>query len=137
MRRVARFALVSRTVLAGVAGAAMIAVLAGPAQAARGPVAPDTVLINQPASRVCTGATFKVGVWYQKFSGGSRAYRVAVYSPRGRRVLYRHGYAPAAHWTFWKVRARLAGTYHTIYWGHWAKSGGWSRYRAATRARRC
>ena len=56
------------------------AAAAGPAQARARPAArvtPAVVLVNQPAARVCTGHTFRVGVWYQR-SGGSRAYRVAV-----------------------------------------------------------
>jgi hypothetical protein len=95
------------------------------------------VLVNQPASSVCVGHTFKVGVWYQQYSGGSRAYRVAVYSPSGRRVLYKHGRASSAHWRYWKVRATRAGKYHTVYSGHWKHPKQWSRYRVTTRARRC
>jgi hypothetical protein len=54
---------------------------------------PDVVLINQPASRVCAGNRFTVGVWYQQFSGGSRAYRVLVYNPSGTLIFYRSGLA--------------------------------------------
>ena len=100
-------------------------------------VAPAVVLVNQPASSVCVGRTFRVGVWYQRFSGGSRAYRVAVYAPGGRRVLYRHGQAPSAHWKFWKVRASRAGKYRTVYSGHWKSPTAWTNYKATTRARRC
>ncbi len=151
MRPVARSPLsrlaLARLALAATAAIALTAAGAGPfmagtALAAGGPavsspVVANTVLVNQPAARVCTGATFKVGIWYQKFSGGSRAYRVSVYSPRGKRVLYRHGDASAAHWRFWKVRATRAGKYRTVYSGKWAASGGWRHYKVATRARHC
>jgi hypothetical protein len=115
--------------------AVMVGGMAGPAQASA-TAAPATVLVNQPASAVCVGKTFKVGVWYQQ-SGGSRAYRVAVYNPRGARVFYRHGSAPTAHWSFWRVRAKLAGTYLTTYSGHWKKATVWTKFRVTTRARHC
>jgi hypothetical protein len=137
--RVMRLGFVSALVTAGV----MAAALAGPASAGtRGPdrpaapTRPGVVLVNQPASSVCVGKTFRVGVWYQQ-SGGSRAYRVDVYSPHGQRVLYKHGQAPSAQWRFWKVRARVAGKYRTVYWTHVGHSGAWSAYRATTRARHC
>jgi hypothetical protein len=116
--------------------AVMVSGMAGPAQASATAAAPATVLVNQPAAAVCVGKTFKVGVWYQQ-SGGSRAYRVAVYNPRGVRVFYRHGSAPTAHWSFWRVRAKLAGTYLTTYSGHWKKATVWTKFRVRTRARHC
>ncbi len=76
-------------------------------------------------------------MWFQQFSGGSRAYRVDVYNPRGARVLYKHGNAPSSNWLFWKVRAKLRGTYRTVYWTHPPSSRRWSAYRAKTRAGRC
>jgi hypothetical protein len=106
------------------------------AQAGTRGVLPASVLVNQPASTVCVGRTFRVGVWYQP-SGGSRAYRLAVYNPRGRRVFYRHGQAPSKHWAFWRIRARMAGRYRTVYSGHWKSRSVWSQYKATTRARRC
>lgn len=137
--RVMPLGLVSAVVLSG----AMAAALAGPASAGtRGaarlaaPARPGVVLVNQPASLVCVGKTFRVGVWYQQ-SGGSRAYRVDVYNPRGQRVLYKHGQAPSGQWRFWKVRARLAGKYRTVYWTHLGHSRSWSPYRATTKARHC
>jgi hypothetical protein len=95
------------------------------------------VLVNQPASSVCVGHTFKVGVWYQHYSGGSRAYRVAVYSPSGKRLLYKHGRASSAHWRYWKVRATRAGKYHTVYSGHWKHPKRWDHYKVTTKARHC
>lgn len=95
------------------------------------------VLVNQPASSVCVGHTFKVGVWYQQYSGGSRAYRVAVYGPAGKRLLYKHGRAIAAHWRFWKVRAARPGKYHTVYSGHWRHPKRWDHYKVTTKASRC
>jgi hypothetical protein len=121
-------------VLAGWAAAPARAAAAG--QAVTSAVAPASVLVNQPAAAVCVGKTFRVGVWYQP-SGGSRAYRVAVYSPRGKRVFYRHGRAPSGHWDFWRIRAKLAGAYHTVYSGHWKSRSVWSRYKVTTRARHC
>ncbi len=94
-----------------------------------------TVLFNQPAARVCIGHTFKVGVWYQQFSGGSRKYRVTVRNPSGKVVLYRHGRAPTSRWIFWHVRAGEVGRYHTVY--RIIVSGRWKPYRAATAAHHC
>jgi hypothetical protein len=101
-------------------------------------IAPDVVLVNQPVARVCTGHTFKVGVWYQQ-SGGSRAYRVAVYGPHGKRIFYRHGRAPSGDWKFWRITAARTGTYRTVYSGHWnsARPSAWTKYRARTRSHRC
>jgi hypothetical protein len=108
----------------------------GTAPAAR--IAPDVVLVNQPVARVCTGHTFKVGVWYQR-SGGSRAYRVAVYGPHGKRIFYRHGRAPSGDWKFWRITAARTGTYRTVYSGHWnrARPSAWTKYRVRTRSHRC
>jgi hypothetical protein len=118
----------------------MIAVLAAaviaPAPASAASARPAVVLVNQPRASACVGKTFKVGVWYQQ-SGGSRAYRIAVYSPGGARIFYRHGRAPTANWKFWKIRANRAGKYRTVYSGHWRKPSVWTRYRVTTRARRC
>jgi hypothetical protein len=99
-------------------------------------MAPAVVLVNQPASRVCTGNRFTVGVWYQQFSGGSRAYRVLVFSPSGKLIFYRRGYASPAGWTFWHIRATRVGNYHTTYKVK-NSSGQWSRYRTVTRSHRC
>lgn len=98
---------------------------------------PDVVLVNQPAGSVCVGRTFRVGVWYQQDSGGSRAYRVAVYNPHGKRILYRHGRASSGRWKFWTIRPKLTGRYRTVYSGHWKNPAVWTRYRATTRSRRC
>jgi hypothetical protein len=102
---------------------------------AAAPSALAVVLVNQPPSRVCVGKTFQVGVWYQQFSGGSRAYRLDVYNPRGKRVLYKHGDAPSSAWRFWNVRAKLAGKYRTVY--HTRYRGAWHPYRATTRSHHC
>ncbi len=121
---------------AALLAASLAAALLVPAEASAAPLRPAVVLVNQPVPSVCVGRTFKVGVWYQQ-SGGSRAYRLDVYSPRGRRVLYKHGQAPTVNWKFWKVRATMAGKYRTVYWGHWKNPRKWSPYRATTRAHRC
>lgn len=102
---------------------------------AAAPPALAVVLVNQPPSRVCIGKTFQVGVWYQEYSGGSRAYRLDVYNPHGKRVLYKQGKAPSSAWAFWKVRARLAGRYRTVYHTHYR--GAWHAYRVTTRSHHC
>jgi hypothetical protein len=94
------------------------------------------VLVNQPARRVCAGRTFTVGVWFRQGSG-SRAYRLSVYNPRHKRVFFRRGDAPSSHWAFWKIAAKLAGTYHTAYSAHWRHPTTWTIYRVATKSHRC
>jgi hypothetical protein len=101
------------------------------------PSAPAVVLINQPPRSVCAGHKFRVGVWFQRISGGSRAYRVVVTGPRHRRFFYRAGNAPTGHWRFWHVLAGRKGSYVTVYSGHQPGSSMWSRFRSVTRARRC
>jgi hypothetical protein len=112
---------------------------AAPASAAASAhqVKPAMVLVNQPFSTVCVGRSFRVGVWYQQLSGGSRAYRVAVYNPRGRRILYKHGRAPSGQWKFWSIHPKLTGRYHTVYSGHWKQQSVWTKYRVTTRSRQC
>lgn len=113
--------------------------LAAPAAAASAAriVTPDVVLINQPVRSVCVGHAFRVGVWYQRYSGGSAAYRISVSGPRRVRFFYRHGIASSAHWRFWKIRAGRAGRYRIVYSGHRPNAAKWSRYVTYTRARRC
>lgn len=112
---------------------------AGPQQAQRtfAPAAPAVVLINQPANSVCTGHRFKVGVWYQSFSGGSRAYRISIWGPRHIRFFYRHGLASAGHWRFWRIKAGRSGRYRVVYAGHRPGSKRWTRFQIIVRARRC
>jgi hypothetical protein len=96
---------------------------------------PEVVLINQPASKVCVRSTFTVGVWYQSFSGGSRAYRTAVYNPRGRLVFWKSGYATTS-WQFWHIRTWRTGNFRTVY--HMKNtSGQWIKYVAVTRSHNC
>jgi hypothetical protein len=102
-----------------------------------GPAAPAVVLVNQPVRSICSGHKFRVGVWFQQYSGGSRAYRIAVSGPKHRRFFYRHGSAPESGWRFWHVLAGRAGRYVTTYWGHRPGSAKWTAYRAITRAKRC
>jgi hypothetical protein len=95
---------------------------------------PEVVLINQPASKVCVRSTFTVGVWYQS-SGGSRAYRIAVYNPKGLLVFWKSGYATST-WQFWHIRAWRTGNFRTVY--HTKNtSGQWIKYAAVTRSRNC
>ncbi len=112
--------------------------LASAATSAGGSVAaPAVVLINQPPRSVCAGHKFTVGVWFQRISGGSRAYRVAVTGPRHRRFFYRAGTAPSGHWRLWHVLAGRRGRYITVYSGHRPGSRAWTRFRSVTRAHRC
>jgi hypothetical protein len=97
---------------------------------------PDLVLVNQPASKVCVGRTFTVGVWYQQFSGGSRAYRILVSNPVGVLIFYRTGLASPTAWKFWHIRAGRIGNYHTTYIVK-NSSGQWIKYRAVTLSHRC
>jgi hypothetical protein len=97
---------------------------------------PDVVLVNQPASKVCVGHKFTVGVWYQQISGGSRAYRTLVYNPSWTLIFHRSGLASPTAWTFWHIRASRIGNYHTTYKIR-NGSGQWIRYRAVTRSHRC
>jgi hypothetical protein len=111
--------------------------LAGAAPTGAQTARPGVVLVNQPARSVCSGHRLTVGVWYQRKSGGSRAYRVAVSGPRHKRFFYRAGKAPSSHWRFWKVLAGRAGKYRTAYSGHRPGSKKWTTYVAITRAHRC
>ena len=120
---------------AGPAGAVQAAGAA--AAAAARAFAPEVVLVNAPARSVCAGHKFKVGVWFQRISGGSRAYRISVSGPRHRRFFYRAGKAPSARWRLWKVLAGRAGKYRTVYSGHRPGSTKWTTFLAITRARRC
>jgi hypothetical protein len=134
--RDARFALLT-TALAVLTLLAAPADLAGAASAGTQTARPGVVLVNQPARSVCSGHRFTVGVWYQRKSGGSRAYRIAVSGPMHKRFFYRAGKAPSSHWRFWKVLAGRAGRYRTAYSGHRPGSKKWTRYVATTRAHRC
>lgn len=112
---------------------------AGPqdAQAIVAPTAPAVVLVNQPVNSLCSGHRFKVGVWYQSFSGGSRAYRISIWGPRHVRFFYRHGLASARHWRFWKVKAGRRGRYRIVYAGHRPGSEKWTKFQILIHARRC
>lgn len=98
---------------------------------------PAVVLVNQPVQSICSGHRFTVGVWYQSFSGGSRAYRVSIWGPRHVRFFFRHGLASAKHWRFWKVKAGRRGRYRVVYSGHKPGSKKWTRFQIFIHARRC
>ena len=124
--------------LATLAAAAVMLTFALPdAGAIAAPAAPAVVLVNQPASSVCSGHRFTVGVWYQSFSGGSRAYRISIWGPRHIRFFFRHGLASAKHWRFWKVKAGRRGRYRVVYSGHRPGSTKWTKFRIFIHARRC
>ena len=106
------------------------------AQASAAP-APAVVLVNRPVSSLCSGHRFKVGVWYQSFSGGSRAYRISIWGPRHIRFFYRHGRASRRHWRFWRVKAGRRGRYRIVYSGHRPGSKKWTKFQIIIHARRC
>lgn len=99
--------------------------------------APAVVLINQPVNTLCSGQKFRVGVWYQSFSGGSRAYRISIWGPRHIRFFYRQGLASAKRWRFWMVKAGRRGRYRIVYSGHRPGSTKWSRFQIIIHARHC
>ena len=107
-----------------------------PGHAATAHIAPETVLVNQPPSTVCVGTKLTVGVWYQQFSGGSRAYRIHVYDPSWALIFKRHGWASPAAWKLWHIHAGRVGKYHTTYTLK-NSSGQWFKYPVVTRSRRC
>lgn len=95
------------------------------------------MLVNVPASSVCIGKTFIVGVWYQQYSGGPRAYRIAVYNPGGARIFYKLGTAPSSNWASWKIRATRVGKYRTVCYFHVKTRLVWSTYDFPAHAHRC
>jgi len=96
------------------------------------PVASADVLINGVVSHRCVDHSFRVGVWYQSFSGGSRGYRVSVYAPNGSRIFFRHGKAPSSHWRMWDIPMRHTGRYITVYRSGPRAAHPWhTRYRTA------
>jgi hypothetical protein len=124
--------------LAGAAIASAVVAIAPSAMAATAATAArDVVLVNQPVNTLCSGHKFTVGVWYQAFSGGSRAYRISIWGPRHIRFFYRDGLASARHWRFWRVTAGRRGRYRIVYSGHRPGSRKWSRYQVIIHARRC
>jgi len=139
--RVPQLAMLSATILAmGIAmapsslAASTTSVRSEPAVA---PVTPAVVLVNQPVKSLCAGHKFTVGVWYQKFSGGSRAYRVSIWGPRHLSFFHRAGMASPAHWQMWKVLAGRHGRYRILYSGHKPGSTKWSKYQVLVSAKRC
>ncbi|HET9896038.1 MAG TPA: hypothetical protein VFQ44_14010 [Streptosporangiaceae bacterium] len=98
---------------------------------------PDVVLVNQPAASLCAGHKFKVGVWYQSLSGGSRAYRISIWGPAHRRFFYRQGKASPEHWKFWHVLAGRRGRYRVVYSGHKPGSAKWTKFPLVVHAKHC
>jgi hypothetical protein len=96
-----------RVLLVLISCGTVLTLLAGPASA--------DVLVNQPRTQVCVGHTFRVGVWYQAFSGGSRHYRVRVWNPAGRKLLDVSGRASSDAWRFWRIHPHRTGVFRTVY----------------------
>lgn len=134
--RVPQFAMLSAAAILAV-GVAVAPPSLASSTAGVGPAKPAVVLVNQPTKTLCAGHKFAVGVWYQKISGGSRAYRISVWGPRHLRFFYRAGMASAAHWQMWKVRAGRHGRYRIVYSGHKRGAVKWSKYRVLVTAKRC
>ena len=81
------------------------------------------------------GKTFKVGVWYQAYSGGPRGVRVKVVGPHGRTLL-KKSVRTTTKWRYWRVKAKRRGVYRTVYrQGRHGKADWKVRFR--TRAHRC
>jgi hypothetical protein len=139
--RVPQLAVLSATILATGIAVAPSSLAASTAsvgsEAAVAPVAPAVVLVNQPVKSLCAGHKFSVGVWYQKISGGSRAYRISISGPKHVRFFYQAGMASAAHWQMWKVLAGRHGNYRIVYSGHKPGSTKWSKYTVTVSAKRC
>ena len=136
MRSLKLALLTAATVFSAAVAATVMAAPPGLA-ATSAAVSPAVVLVNQPAHRLCTGHEFTVGVWYQKISGGSRAYRISIWGPRHRRFFYRHGEASARNWRMWHVTAGRQGRYRIVYSGHRPGQKKWSRYQVIVHAKRC
>lgn len=137
MKRIILMAIVAMTAPVALSAAATTASAASASEhAVLAPASPDVVLVNQPASTVCVGKKFTVGVWYQQSSGGSRAYRIHVYNPNWTLIFYRHGQASPTAWQLWHIRAEQVGKYHTTYTLK-NSSGQWYKYHAVTRSRHC
>lgn len=98
------------------------------------PSASADVLISVPKSQVCAGNPFRVGVWYQSYSGGPRGYRIDVYGPLGKRIFHTEGKA-TTQWRYWRIFTNRAGRYTTVYHGS-SNNGPWVA-RKYTRAVRC
>jgi hypothetical protein len=92
------------------------------------------VLVSAPRERVCRDHTFKVGVW-NNYDGGSRRYRVNVFSPAGNRVFHHHGKATHT-WKYWRIRAYRLGRYKTVYRSGRGAADPW-KVRFITRSHRC
>jgi hypothetical protein len=79
------------------------------------------VFVHTPKSRAFCTDRIRVGVWYQSYSAGPRAYSISVYNPSSRRIVYRRGLASTT-WRYFSFRpialpgVRFGfGTYKTVY----------------------
>jgi hypothetical protein len=84
-------------------------------------VASADVLVHAVKRNAFCTDRIRVGVWYQAWSGGPRAYSISVYNPSRRRIFYRRGLASTT-WRFFSFRpialpgVRFGhGTYKTVY----------------------
>jgi hypothetical protein len=87
---------------------AAIATAASPASA--------DVLVNYDGGSISLGRHLMLGVWYQQFSGGPRAYWAGVWSyPASRWIFTRSGNATTT-WHDWAVKPSQRGKYATVYY---------------------
>jgi hypothetical protein len=82
------------------------------------------VLVEYPGTSVACGDQIKLGVWYQAYSGGSRAATIQVLSAR-KRVLTSKNVRAAATWRYWYYTPRCGRHYYVRY----RTGGGTSTFR--------
>ena len=79
--------------------------------------ASSDILISAVPSNVCLGSSFKVGVMYRAWAGGTNHYSIEIYNPSHRLVFYRVGKALNLKWKEWRITPATSGRYKTIYSG--------------------
>ena len=102
----------------GTALAVALAVFVAPTLAAA------DVLVNaiEPSTVSC-GQSVKLGLWYQRFSGGPAWARIYVENSRGA-VVWHKNVTATTTWRFWPYRGRCGASYTAVY----KTPGGTSRF---------
>lgn len=88
------------------------------------------VLVNAPAPSVSCRSGIKVGVWYQRFTGGPRWARIAIRSASGRTVWHRSVTA-TPRWRYWRFRGACGRRYSVVYQTHAGRTRFTVRIRSA------
>jgi hypothetical protein len=70
------------------------------------------VRVLRPSSTLCAGERIKVGVRYR--TGSSRAFKLIVTDPAGKKILSKRGRA-SNRWKYWSVRVPGPGVFRTLY----------------------